>query len=189
MLPSSAGTWLVCTYLFRSLISVSRWSSRSLGGWPEPVARAICWFTAAMRVTRPFTEVTLSFSFCWVVDCSSSICEAAVLKRPAISLARVSTTERAVRSVGAADTSVNAFSMSVTEAPRPVAPPGNTSSSCSRLAERAESEAATELARVACLVRNWSLLRLMVATDTPRPMKPAPLYWPPADSRCTVCLL
>ncbi|MOA42612.1 hypothetical protein D3C78_1646770 [compost metagenome] len=76
------------------------------------------------------------------------------MKREDSSLMRVSTTLRAVMSDGALTTAENALSMSLTDAPRPLSPPANTSCSLTNEDARARSAAWTAPAVVA-----WRLSR------------------------------
>ena len=58
MLPSSAATLVVCTYLLSSLTILSRWSSKSLGVWPLPWLSVILVFTCARSCARPLMVLT-----------------------------------------------------------------------------------------------------------------------------------
>ena len=100
-LPSSALMLVVWTYLLRSRISWSRWSSRSLGVWPLPIAMAICSLVLAIWPARLLMAVASILSWLVVPMRSSLIASAVERKRCAISSARASATARAVRSVGA----------------------------------------------------------------------------------------
>ncbi|MCY1556045.1 hypothetical protein D9M68_927540 [compost metagenome] len=87
-----------------------------------------------------------------------------------VSSMRVSAMLRAVMSVGEFTTSDSEFIMSLMAAPRPLAPPENTSCNCLRRATRAESLASTEAAAAAWRVSRSLWLRRMVCTSTPLPM-------------------
>ena len=112
------------------------------------------------------TATASSLRAAWVMLLSRSAVER---KRAAASSMRDNTTVRALWSVGELATSEKASSMSLTAAPRPLAPPWNRSSSCFRRSRRLASEAAMEPLRVAWRVRNWSYLRSTVAASTPLP--------------------
>ena len=65
--PSSAATCEVWMCWLSSRISWSRWSIRSLAGWPLPLARAICSFTPAMFLARLLTASML------LLSCSATV--------------------------------------------------------------------------------------------------------------------
>ena len=73
-------------------------------------------------------------------------------------------------SVGVLATSDSELSMSVTDAPRPLAPPVKMSSSDESWLARVLSIDDTEAACVACVVRKSLWARSMVETSTPLPM-------------------
>ena len=75
---------------------------------------------------------------------------------------RVSTTVRAVMSVGALATSENAFIMSLMDAPRPWGPPAKMPSSWRNLSERVASADWVDAAKVDWRVKNSLKLRCMV---------------------------
>ena len=108
---------------------------------------------------------------CSFTEYSSSCSWLPLLRmRDAISFMRVSVTVRAVMSEGAATTSTSELSMSDIAAPRPVAPPWNTSCSCVRRSARTVSPACTACAAAAWRVSSSLWLRMMVTTLTPLPM-------------------
>ena len=168
--PSSAGIWVVCTYWLMSRMIWSRWSSRSLGLWPLPVARAICSLIAAICVARLLMAVTLLCSCSLTVYSISLIRSLAVRIRAAVSSSRVRTTVRAVMSVGLLTTSENAFIMSLMAAPRPWVPPLNTSCNWLRRWARMASAACVDPAAADWRVSSSLWLRKMVCTSTPWPM-------------------
>ena len=170
MVPSSAGICVVCTYWLISRMTCSRWSSRSLGVCPLPVARAICSLIAAICLARLLTVLALFFSSSVTVYWISLMRSAEVRMRDAVSSMRVSTRVRADRSVGAATTSENAFIMSVMAAPNPVGPPPKISCSWLSRCARTVSPALTDPAAAAWRVSNSLWLRKMVRTSTPCPM-------------------
>ena len=168
--PSSAATWVVCTYLLISRVSWSRRSSRSLGAWPLPRARTISWFTWARSRARLFTTFTAPLSCSATASSISSMRPAPSRMRRAVSSMRVSTTPRAVRSVGELTTSENAFIMSLMAEPSPAAPPLNTSCNCLRRSRRALSPASVAAAALAWRVSRSLWLRSTVWMSTPLPM-------------------
>ena len=168
--PSSAGICVVCTYWLMSRMIWSRWSSRSLGLWPLPLARAICSLMLAICLARLLMAVTLLSSCSVTVYCSSLRRSPAVRMRAAVSSRRVSTTVRAVMSVGEVTTSENAFIMSLMAAPSPAVPPLKTSCSCRRRSDRTMSAACVEPAAADWRVSSSLWLRRMVCTSTPWPM-------------------
>ncbi len=147
--PSSAATVVVCTCALSWRSASSRESSRSFGDWPLPCERAICSLSAAIRVARLLMLLTASPSCELTPACRSSSRPCASRKRAAISSARVSTTLRAVMSVGVLATSDNEFSMSDTEAPMPLGPPAKMSSIDASWLARVLSIADTDCASVA----------------------------------------
>ncbi|MNT43493.1 hypothetical protein D3C72_1799680 [compost metagenome] len=147
-----------------------------------PLARAICSLMLAICMARLLTAVALLCNCSVTVYWISLRRSAAERMRAAVSSMRVSTTVRAVMSVGALTTSENAFIMSLMAAPRPAVPPLNTSCSCFSRSARTMSADCTEPAVAAWRVRSSLWLRKMVCTSTPWPMYPPPVNWP-----CTVC--
>ena len=90
--------------------------------------------------------------------------------RDAVSSMRVSTTVRAVMSVGALTTSVNAFIMSLMAAPSPAVPPLKTSCSWRRRSARTMSADCVEPAAADWRVSSSLWLRRIVCTSTPWPI-------------------
>ena len=90
--------------------------------------------------------------------------------RAAVSSMRVSTTLRAVKSMGLLTTSDSAFIISLTDAPSPLGPPVNTSCNWRRRSMRTVSPASTDDAAVAWRVSSSLWLRWMVCTSTPLPI-------------------
>jgi hypothetical protein len=77
--------------------------------------------------------------------------------------------------------------MLVAAAPRPASPMPKTCSSWLSMPRRAASDAAVDLVAVTCAVRNMLVARVTLSTVTPRPKKPAPVYWPAEVARLTCC--
>ena len=167
--PSLAATELICICSLSSRSIWSRWSSRSLGAWPDPCAPAICVFRSAKRVASALTLATVACRSWLTPPCSASSCPPALRKRAAISSARANTTWRAALSCGWLATSTKAFRNSLAAWPMPVSPSGNTFSSSCNWVERVASALACERDSPASRARKSLCERLTVRTSTPLP--------------------
>ncbi len=170
MLPSSAAICVVWMWTFRSRISWSRLSSKSLGLWPLPLASTIWALTLAMLLASALICTKLPLICLLTESPSSSSRSEAPRMRMAVSSMRVSATLRAVMSVGALATPEKAFIMSLMAAPSPEGPPLNTSCSCVRRSKRALSPALTAAADAAWRVSKSLWVRKIACTSTPWPM-------------------
>ena len=119
-LPSAWSSRVSWIFEASSLITASRWSSRSLGWWPLAVADEICRFSDATCSSRTFTNPAASSIRRPVSVMIDSIFCAVQENRCATRSARDATTARALGSDGLFTTSPSAARNSSIDTPMPV---------------------------------------------------------------------